>query len=114
MVVYPLFINLLHYPFSSHPVMMGTSTHLEHMDCDLEDGDLAICLTVVYQSPPSANNGLKNTVFLENELPILLANYATIPKDIVILGNLNFLLDIVADRDVQHFISIMVTHWMMS
>ena len=82
--------------------------------------------------PPSKNNGLKTTTFLENEWPTFLANYATIPNDIVIVGEINFHLDIVDDRDAQRFIGIldlyglhynnmfvslhmfMVTHWTLS
>ena len=64
----------------------GNFTHFEHMDCNLEVGHLSIRLAVVYRPPPSANNELKTTVFLENEWPAFLAKYATIPKDIVIVG----------------------------
>ena len=50
---------------------------------------------------------MKPTTFLENEWPTFLANYATIPNDIVIVGDMNFHLDIVDDRDAQRFIGIL-------
>ena len=68
----------------------GNFTHFEHIDCHLEVGGLSVCLVVVYRPPPSKNNGLKTTTFLENEWPTFIANYATIPNDIVIVGDMNF------------------------
>jgi len=54
----------------------------------------------------SKNNGLKTTTFLENEWPAFIANYATIPNDIVIVGDMNFHLDIVDNRYAQRFITL--------
>jgi len=77
------------------------------MDCDLEVGGLSVRLAVIYRPPPSTNNGLKTITFLENEWPTFLANYATIPNDIVIVEDMNLHLYIVDGRDAQHFIDIL-------
>jgi len=78
----------------------------EHMDCDLSRW--SICSYRCHIStPPSKNNGLKTTTFLENEWPTFLAKYATIPNDIGIVGDMNFHLDIVDDLDALRFIGIL-------
>ena len=61
----------------------------------------------MYRPPFSANNGLRISVFLEKEWPAFLDNYAITPRDIVIVGDMNFHLNIVDDHDSQRFISIL-------
>jgi len=67
------------------------------MDCGQEVSGLPIRLAVV----------LRTTVFLENEWPAFLPNYAITPNDIVIVGDMNFHLNVVDDRDAQRFISVL-------
>jgi flagellar biosynthesis chaperone FliJ len=74
------------------------------MDCDLDMDGASLRLAVVYRPPPSKDNGLKNSVF-HNEWPAFLAKYATISKDIVIVGDLNFHLDDEGNHDSQRFMS---------
>jgi hypothetical protein len=85
----------------------GNFTHFEHMDCDVEVGGLSVRLAVIYRPPPSKDNGLRTSVFLDDEWPAFLANYATISKDIVIVGDMNFHLDVVDNRDAQRFTGIL-------
>ena len=61
------------------------------MDCNVVISDYLLRLAVVYR-PPQHKNGLKTTVFLEQELSEFLVKYATIDKNIIITGDLNFIL----------------------
>ena len=74
-------------------------THFEHMVCDVEVSVLSV-RPHISTPPPSTNNGLKTTTFLENEWPTSLANYATISNYIVIVGDMDFHLNTVNDCDV--------------
>jgi hypothetical protein len=57
----------------------------------------------VYRPPPSKDNGLNTNFFLEHEWPIFLAKYATVDKNTIILGDLNFHLDLPDNRETKKF-----------
>ena len=59
-------------------------------------------LAVLYRPPPTRENGLYTSVFLE---PMFLAKYATIDKNIIIVDDLNIHIDIPTDRDSTKFSS---------
>ena len=77
------------------------------MNCDVEIGGVSISLAVVHRHPPSKHNGLKNSVFLEEEWSEFIDDYATISKDIVIVDDLIFHLDVAGKLDSQRFTSIL-------
>ena len=77
------------------------------MDCDVDIDGLAVRLVVVYRPPPSKANGLRNSGFLDDEWPTFLTRYATTHKDIIIVGDMNFHLDVADDRDAQRFTSVL-------
>ena len=58
-------------------------------------------MAVVYRPPPSQKNGFTTHHFLEEEWPKFLSNLATIGKNIIVTGDLNFHLDKVTDRDIE-------------
>ena len=78
-------------------------THFEHMDCNLSVDDTTVRLAVVYRPQPSKENGLKNSVFFE-EWSAFLSKYVTHSEEILIVGDLNFHVDIKNDHDAEHFI----------
>jgi hypothetical protein len=84
-------------------------THFEHMDCTLSIGDVTIRLCVIYRPPPSKDNGFKNSVFF-NEWCTYLSNLASITKEVIITGDLNFHLDDMNDSDARHFTSTLSEH----
>lgn len=84
-------------------------THFEHMDCDLGMDGTSFRLAVVYRSPPSKTNGLRNSVFHE-EWSTFLSRFVTIPKDILVVGDLNFHIDNEGDHDSQQFMSSLNAH----
>ena len=79
----------------------------EYMDCNVVINDYSLRIAVVYRPPPTKQNGVKTNVFLEQEWPQFLAKYATIDKNIIITGDLNFHLDIPSDRDTIKFNSVL-------
>ena len=68
------------------------------MDCDLNTGDTTVCLAMVYRPPPS-----KYIPDFFDLWSTFLAGYATHDKEILIVGDLNFHVDVVSDRDAQRF-----------
>ena len=79
----------------------------EYMDCNVVINYYSLRIAVVYRPPPTKQNGVKTNVFLEQEWPQFLAKYATIDKNIIITGDLNFHLDILSDRDTIQFNSVL-------
>ena len=81
--------------------------NFEFMDCNVMINSHSLRLAVIYRPPPSRENGLQTSVFLEQEWPSFLSKYATHDKDIIIVGDLNFHLDIPTDRDASKFTSLL-------
>ena len=59
-------------------------------------------LAVVYRPPPSKYNGLTIPKFFD-QWSTFLTGYATHDKEILIVGDLNFHVDVVSNRDAQRF-----------
>ncbi|XP_052256472.1 uncharacterized protein LOC127861832 [Dreissena polymorpha] len=55
----------------------------------------------------TAVNSLSATAFLEEEWPTFLSKYVTIDKNIIIVGDLNFHLDVPSNRETIKFLSIL-------
>ena len=62
---------------------------------------------MIYRPPTSKANGLRNSGVPDDEWPTFLTRYTTSQKDIIIVGDMNFHLDVADDRDAQHFTSVM-------
>jgi exonuclease III len=77
--------------------------HFDYMDCNVTIGGHSIRVAIVYRPPPSKDNGLNTNFFLEHEWPIFLAKYATVDKNTIILGDLNFHLDLPDNRETKKF-----------
>jgi len=60
-------------------------------------------LVVIYRPPPSKQNGLKTATFLEDEWPLFLSNFSTNDRKLILVGDLNFHLDNVANHDTIKF-----------
>ena len=79
----------------------------EYMTCDMGvNKDRSLCFCVIYRPPPSKANRLTTLAFHE-EWSTFLSNIVTGPKDIVIVGDINFHLDVPTDRDTQRFMSVL-------
>ena len=78
-------------------------TSFEFMDCNVVINGYSLRLTVVYRPPPSQKNGLKTSVFLEEEWPKFLAEFALEDKNTIITGDLNLHLDNQIDRETMRF-----------
>jgi hypothetical protein len=72
------------------------------MDCVLDMGETTVRLAVVYRPPPSKGNGLVISDFFD-EWSTFLAGYSTHNNEILIVGDLNFHVDVDNDRDAQRF-----------
>jgi len=68
------------------------------MDCNVLINDYSLHLAVLYRPPPTHENGLKTSVFLEQEWSMFLTKYAPIDKNIFIVCDLNIHIDIPTDR----------------
>jgi len=88
-------------------------TTFEHMDCSVKIKDYSLRLAVIYRPPPSNNNGLKSSTFLEEEWSQFLSKYATTDKNIILTGDLNFHLDDPSDKDTLKFNNILHSFGMM-
>ena len=64
----------------------------------------SVRIVLIYRPPPSKANGLKTSVF-HNEWPTFLSTYVLEEREVLILGDLNFHLDIPDDPDTQRFMS---------
>lgn len=82
----------------------GDYTQFEHMDCEIGINTSAFHLAIVYRPPPSSTNNLSTNKFFD-EWPAFLSSYATISKEVLIVGDLNFHLDQEANRDTQYFVN---------
>jgi hypothetical protein len=87
--------------------------HFELMDCSLNINGYVLKLAIVYRPPPSTKNGLKTSVFLTEEWPAFLSEYTTFEKDVIIVGDLNFHLDVPNDNDAKAFTGILDSCGMM-
>ena len=63
-------------------------------------------LAVVYRPPPSKKNELKTSQFLE-EWPVFMTKHATSHKETIIVGDLNFHLNVKEDPETRHFLSLL-------
>ncbi|XP_060554994.1 uncharacterized protein LOC132715902 [Ruditapes philippinarum] len=79
------------------------------MDCIISVRDFSTRLVVIYRPPPSKTNGLSTSKFLNNEFPDFLSKYAETDKTTVFLGDTNFHIDKLDNRDAQNFLSILNT-----
>ena len=75
----------------------------EHMSCNAVINSYSLRIAVVYRPPPSQQNGLTTNYFLEEEWPKFLSDLATVDKNIIVTGDLNFHLDKVTDKDTMKF-----------
>ena len=80
---------------------------LEYMDCNIKIKNYSLRLVVVYRPPPSKENGLKTSEFLNDDWPKFLAKYTVTDKNIIITGDLNFHLDNVTNHDTVKFTSVL-------
>ena len=80
-------------------------TQFEYMYCSAIVRSFTIRLAIIYRPPPSKDNGLNTNVFLKEEWPLFLSKYVTIGKNITIVGDLNFHLDIPNNRETSKFLS---------
>ena len=79
--------------------------------------EYSLRLVVVYRPPPSKENGLKTSEFLNEEWPKFLAKYTVTDKNIIIIpvitGDLNFHLDNFTNYDTVKFTSVLQSFGMM-
>ena len=87
----------------------GDFEQFEFMDCIISVRDFSTRLVVIYRPPPSKTNGLSTSKFLNNEFPDFLSKYAETDKTTVFLGDTNFHIDKLDNRDAQNFLSILNT-----
>lgn len=72
------------------------------MDCDLDTDDTTVRLAVVYRPPSSKQNGVNIPEFFK-KWSTFLAGYATHDKEILIVADLSFHVDVKSDGDTQRF-----------
>ncbi|XP_052791884.1 uncharacterized protein LOC128226025 [Mya arenaria] len=80
-------------------------SQFEHMDCNVMIGSHSLCFAVIYRPPVSKTNGLQSNIFLEQEWPKFLARYATSEKPTIIVGDVNFHLDVKDNTNTTKFVS---------
>jgi len=78
-------------------------SHFEYMNCKVVMKSHTLYLAVVYRPPPSRANGLKNSVFFEEWLSYL-DGHSTYSQETILVGDLNFHLDIPDNPDARHFL----------
>jgi exonuclease III len=82
-------------------------THFEFMDCKLGvKGGFQFVLSVVYRPPPSRENGFKDSIFFKEWASYIL-RHATNPSETLIVGDVNYHLDVPDDADTRKFITIL-------
>ena len=59
----------------------------EYMDCNVLINNYSLHLAVLYRPPPTSENGLKTSVFLEQQWPMFLTKYTTIDTISIIVGD---------------------------
>lgn len=74
-------------------------SQFEYMDCSVSVRGYTTRLAIIYRPPPSKGNSLSATAFLEEEWPTFLSKYVTIDKNIILVGDLNFHLDVPSNRE---------------
>ena len=79
----------------------------EFMDCNITIKNYTLRLGVVYRPPPTRQNGLKTSTFLEDEWPAFLTKYAATENNIIIVGDVNFHLDNPSNQDSAKFASVL-------
>ena len=104
-VVINLFIHFNHFKTGLKVENVSTHnkfTHFEHADYYVTARGMTFRLGVVYRPPPSKRNGFINSVFFDHWSAytdaVMLDSH-----DIVIIGDLNFHLNIVLKPDARHF-----------
>lgn len=81
-------------------------SHFEYLDCKMEINHQTIYLSVVYRPPPSKSNGLRNSIFFD-EWPLYLEKHCTNPSETILVGDLNFHLDVPGNADAQRFLQVL-------
>ena len=81
-------------------------SQFEYMESLVSVNDYALKLCVVYCPPPSARNGMSVSAFFE-EWPDYLDSLSTSPNDFIIMGDMNFHLDIQNDPHTKRFNSLL-------
>lgn len=81
----------------------------EHMDCTISSRDCSIRLCVVYRPPPCSRNGLKTTDFFE-EWSKYLDQLSASHVDHILVGDLNFHLDLPSNTCTAQLNSLLDTH----
>ena len=79
---------------------------IEFMECEIKIRKKSTRLLIMYRPTPSTKNGDTTKYFL-NEWPKFLRRYAVLPCEVVIVGDLNFHLDINENKDTVDFNNIM-------
>ena len=82
-------------------------SQFEHMDCQFNINGFALRIAVVYRPPPTKENGLNLNVFFDKEWPTFLERHATLDKETIIVGDLNFHLDSTSNRDASRFVGLL-------
>ena len=87
-------------------------TQFEHMECVVTSNDAALRICVVYRPPTCTRNGLKVSAFFE-EWPKYLDQLSASPIDPVLVGDINFHLDMPTNTSTAHFNSLLGTYGLM-
>ena len=75
----------------------------EYIICNVVINDYSLRMAVVYRPPPTRENGLTTSTFLEQEWPKFLAELSIVEKSIIITGDVNFHLDVLSDMNTVKF-----------
>ena len=73
------------------------------MDCQLKINGFPLPIAVVYRPPLTKEKGLNTNDFLEKEWQVFLERHATLDKETIIVGDLNFHLDNPKNHDASKF-----------
>lgn len=76
---------------------------MEYLDCNAVISGFSLRIVVIYRPPPSKENGLKTSVFLDDEWPKFLEKFVTLDKHFILTGDLNIHLDTTENHETLKF-----------
>ena len=84
----------------------NTYTNFELIECDVKTENVGFRIFVVYRPPPSKKNNFQVSAFLD-DFSLLLQSSTAMSEEMIITGDLNFILDDPSDQNARKFLNIL-------